>query len=124
MRVLLLMAMLLGVALTSCAATLPVQFTMPTQGNSGTCASPTLVTLAAANPQAVIRYRLVGEPLSAERETTFAAPLGSSVRVTLVVPNGDYWIRAWAVNDGVAGCADSVQKGTSVVAPWKTGGIR
>jgi hypothetical protein len=117
-----LACLLLGVALTSCAATLPVQFTMPTQGNTGTCAAPTLVAIAPVSPQAVIRWRAVGA--TTERETTLAASLGSIVSVALPVAAGDYWVKAWAVNEGKPGCPDSVQKAATVLAPWKVGVLK
>ena len=57
MRKLVALCGLLGLlAVTSCAATFNIQFTMPTQDNTGTCLAPTLVPTAGGLVRAKLQY--------------------------------------------------------------------
>lgn len=109
-----LVASLVLVLLSSCAATLSVRGTSPTHDNAGTCTTP---TLAARPPGAVVTVHVSASgPVTFEDSLTVAG--GATFTFTRAVPAGVYAVRAWASDAGGAGCDTSVTL-TVKDPPWR-----
>lgn len=99
--------------LTSCAATLRMGATAPSQDNDGTCTSPVLV--AAPNAPRIVHFRWVG-PVAGE--DSVAVTSGQLATLQRNVTPGQYVVYGWASDAGGAGCVDSVRV-TIKAAPWR-----
>lgn len=114
MRRISLAALALFVLVSSCAATLRVSGTAPTQVNDGACSSPVLLP---GSGSIVVHAQVVGRALEDSITTVVGAPFAFA----WTVPAGVYQVRSWASPVGIpalAGC-DTTITANAAAPPWR-----
>lgn len=117
MRRLLVLAVLAGLAVSSCGATLRLHATAPGWLNDGgTCATPILIP-APTGSSCVVHFAWTGPAAGQDSVATVA---GAAVSLNVTAPAGTYSVRAWASSPWGVGC-DTSATFTVGAAPWKVG---
>ena len=104
----------LALALGSCASTMRLTATAPTQDNDGTCTVPVLLA-ANAGAARVVHFAWSGPEAG---EDSVVTTVGAPVSLVRTIRPGTYTIRAWASSSAGVSC-DTTLVRTYSSPPWR-----